>query len=247
MRRLLVLLVLGALAAAGQVSAAPLASASFSFQWVVNELPALTLSASGATGTATSDLSASLDAGTAFNGQVTATNPTATAPSAPLSVIQLIVTKNAGQTFTGSAPGNVGGNLAVQGVFNVYGIGTYPSGGAPLLSVPLVIGTPNTLSKAGGGVALTVVAGSWTAGTAAVTGVQTGYGYGTVTAMGANALTPDGAGTLLLVSPVKIADGVAGYTAAFGILSLTYVPEPGTFLLLGLGVAGLAALGRGRM
>jgi hypothetical protein len=64
--------------------------------------------------------------------------------------------------------------------------------------------------------------------------------------MGANGLTASGAGTLVLVTPIKILTNVAGNLAAFGVLSLTYVPEPGTALLLGLGVAGLAAVGRSR-
>ena len=67
------------------------------------------------------------------------------------------------------------------------------------------------------------------------------------TRMGANGLDRGGAGSLVLVTPVKVITNVAGTLAAFGILSLTYVPEPGTLLLLGLGVAGLAAIGRRRM
>jgi hypothetical protein len=245
MRRLVLLLVLGVLCPAGPAAAATLASASFGFQWMVGGLPALSVTAFGATGTATSPLSASLGAGTAFNGDVTATFPTTVAP--PLSVVQLVVTKNAGQTFTGTAPGNVGGDLAFEGLFHAYGIGGYPT--SPLLSVPLVVGTPSTVYKSSGGVALTAVAGSWTAGTAVVTGVQLpgSSGYGTLTAMGANGLTPGGQGTLVLVSPVRIADGLAGYTAAFGTLTLSYVPEPATLLLLGLGVAALGALGRRRV
>jgi hypothetical protein len=225
----------------------PVTSASFSF--ALDVLPAATFPGVGATGTSISNLSVTLGAGTVFNGAFTTTIPTSAAP--PITAIQVIITKNAGQTFTGTTPGNVGGNLLIEGVANVYGIGGFPGGGAPLLPVPVQIGAPNTAYKAAGGVAITAVSGAWTAGTAAVVGVPTTPGTftnpsGTATLMGANGLTPGGAGTLVLVAPVKIYSGVAGNLAAFGVLSLTFVPEPGTALLLGLGVAGLAALGRRR-
>jgi hypothetical protein len=42
-------------------------------------------------------------------------------------VLQVVITKNAGGTFTGTGPGNVGGDLAIQGVANVYGLGGWPS------------------------------------------------------------------------------------------------------------------------
>jgi len=65
--------------------------------------------------------------------------------------------------------------------------------------------------------------------------------------MGANALSPGGAGTLVLVTPLRIVTNVAGSLAGFGVLTLTYVPEPGTLVLVGLGVASLAVLGRRRL
>lgn len=232
----------GALALPG--AAAPLTSASLSF--VVGALPPATFPGVGATGTATGPLSASLGGTGIFNGVFTTTVPTSAAP--PLTAVQVFVTKNASATFTGATPGQVGGELAIEGLANLYGIGGFPTGGAPLLSVPLKIGTPNTVGKAEGGVAITVIGAGWTAGTASVTGVTIpSVGTGTATAMGANGLTPGGQGTLVLVTPVKIITGVAGSLAAFGVLSLTYVPEPGTALLLGLGVAGLGAVGRRRL
>ncbi len=228
-----------------------MSSASFSFQidLLSGTLPGATFPGVGATGTATSNLSASLGAGTAFNGAVTTSIPTSAAP--PLTAIQVFVTKNAGGTFVPN-PTDLGGNLLFNGTANVYGIGGFTTGGGPLLSIPLNLGTPNTVYQASGGVAITVVSGSWTAGTAAVTGVTTTSPTsnmtnpaGTATAMGSNGLTPGGAGTLVLVSPVKVVSSIAGNFAAFGTLTLNYVPEPGTLLLLVAGIAGIAVLGRG--
>jgi PEP-CTERM motif len=246
MRNLFAVLAVGALAVAGQGSAATLTASSLSFQ--MGALPAALFPGVGATGTATSNLSASLGAGTVFNGAFTTTIPTSAAP--PITAIQVIISKNAGQTFSGTAPSKVGGNLAVEGVFN-----WYVAGGAGLLiSVPLKIGTPNTAFKSNGGLSVTAIAAGWTVGTASVmgvdvtttttpTGTMTNMFTATSTAMGANGLTPGGAGTLVLVTPIKINSNIKTF-AAFSVLSLTYVPEPGTLLLLGMGVASLAALGR---
>jgi hypothetical protein len=240
MRKLFAVLAVGLLAVAGSASAAPLASATFSFQ--IGTLPVAVFPAdSSVSGTATSNTSANLNGGSAFAGTFTTSIPTSAAP--PLTYIQVIVTKNAGGTFTGGSPGSVGGNHSFTGTANVYGIGGFPGGGSPLLAIPLNVGTPNTVTKSAGGVAITAIAAGWTVGTVSVTGT----GNGTATAMGANGLTPGGAGTIVLVTPIKIITNVAGTLAAFGALTLTYVPEPGTLLLLGLGVAGLAAIGRRRM
>jgi len=49
------------------------------------------------------------------------------------------------------------------------------------------------------------------------------------------------------VAPAKAALGIFGSLPVYGILTLTYTPEPGTLLLLGTGIAGLAMIGRKKM
>jgi hypothetical protein len=45
----------------------------------------------------------------------------------------------------------------VELVANVYGIGGFPSGGVPLLAVPLFVGAPKTVTTSGGGVNVTTI------------------------------------------------------------------------------------------
>lgn len=213
---------------AGAASAAPLASASVSF--LVGNLPATSFPAAGASGSATSSLSASLDAGSAFNGSLT----TPVTNSTFVTQLQVQLTGNGAGSFAGATPSSVGGSAAFSGIANVKGFG-----GVTLLGVPLQIGLPGTIAKSAGGVNLTVIAAAWTAATAAVTGLTATAP--TATLMGANGLTALGQGTLVLVTPIKIISNLTGAVPAFGILTLTYAPEPGTLLLLGLGFAGLAA------
>jgi PEP-CTERM motif len=106
----------------------------------------------------------------------------------------------------------------------------------------------------------------WTAGMKTVTGlaslasyhVPTGprvsrfdtVFYENATAMftGTDSRTPGGLGQVTLVSPTKVTTNVLGTSPlslfAVGILTLEFVPEPGTLTLLGAGVAALAGWGR---
>jgi hypothetical protein len=68
----------------------------------------------------------------------------------------------------------------------------------------------------------------------------------TVTGTGFDNRTAAGKGTLVLVSPTVIGLGVLGSIASISTLTLTYVPEPGTLLLVGAGAACLATAGRRR-
>jgi hypothetical protein len=234
MRKLFALVAAGAFVVlgAGQASAASLASANLSF--AIGTLPAVQFPALGATGTATSNLSASLSAGTAFNGTTTVA---VTDPSAvPITAIQAKVTSNGALNYTGA--GSTIGQF--KGVANVKGFG-----GLTLLGVPLQLGDNATVTAGAYGINITAISGDWTVG---ATTILTPMGA-TGMATGSNGLAPNGVGTLTLVNPVLILSNLSGGTnfPAFAVLTLNYVPEPGTLLLLGSGVAGLAALGRRRV
>jgi hypothetical protein len=96
----------------------------------------------------------------------------------------------------------------------------------------------------------------WSYGGGLIMGIIVGnpYQLGTVTAMGAlqgvpstvmgtgfDNRTAGGIGTLQLVSPASIGLGAAGSLATLATLSITFVPEPTTMVLLGAGLAALAA------
>jgi hypothetical protein len=93
---------------------------------------------------------------------------------------------------------------------------------------------------------------AWTPGTHVFSGLTSrGVALPSVIAMGSFNLTPNGGGMVTLVAPSRISiNGPLAQRrgASFTKLVLTFVPEPGTLLLLGAGALGLllGARGRGR-
>jgi hypothetical protein len=181
-------------------------------------------------------------------------------------------TGNAVLTAAGGPGGGFGGIAPLSGnsticVFScAFGI---------QVQVPLtVVGAGGVLFSTALGAPLTVanLASGWTTGAAVISGINTelvsfggntcapvtcpvttlanGTGIGVyatqVTLSGTNNLNGTGAGSITLVTPV-LTNSVAGALPLFAIQTLVFTPEPGTLLLLGAGVAGLAVVGRRKM
>jgi hypothetical protein len=162
----------------------------------------------------------------------------------PIAGIQLTA-HNGPANFTGGGAGTLGGVMPILGVAKVCLFGPCASA-VSNLSVPLSPIGQGGYAHISGAVNLTVIGAAWTTGTAAV---------GTITAMGsahgpasATSSTFAVGGTLQLVTPARIFThiGASPVIPAFGILTLHFVPEPGTIALIGCGVALLGAIGRSR-
>jgi hypothetical protein len=168
-----------------------------------------------------------------------------TDPSAfPVSGLR-VTAANAAGTIAATTGGALRGAVALPGILKVCLFGT---GGcaAPTanISVPLTPVGQGGTALVQGVVSLTVFGAPWTTGTAAVgTITQMGYAHGP--ASGTSSTAQSG-GSLRLVTPIFINTNIEGVMPAFAILTLHFVPEPATALLLGGGVALLCWRGRRR-
>jgi hypothetical protein len=173
----------------------------------------------------------------------------------PITRVVLSLTGHAPGSFTpsGGPGGGLGGAMAVTGGAIKY-LGY--SGLATLTVIPIrALGQPGgyVTTRPPGGALFQFWGTGWTTGVATVrvpANLPTPAYYITYSATGADSRTASGAGTLNLISPLYIWTNPTftptGLIPTFASLTLNYVPEPGTLLLVGVGIAGLALRGRKR-
>ena len=165
-------------------------------------------------------------------------------------------------TATGGPGGGFGGAIGSGSSLNILlGINPLPNIFGNLI-LPINAGVTTTVTAManilGNPVTVTVGGLGWTTGTITShngnlgttnTGVPITNPFITSgSAVGTNNLssTSGGGGKITLVAPItiKIPGTGADLRAGYSILQITFIPEPGTLLLLGASVAGLVAIGR---
>ena len=170
--------------------------------------------------------------------------------SSPIVGVDWVGVGNGTGNFAFDFAGNGGGLMAVTGAANICvnildGAGDCSTSPTFNITVPFTQGPGvNGIGLGGAPIAtppgfvnVTVMGNMWTTG--AVT-LAPGF-----SASG----SPLSGGHVKLVTPTVISTNLAGSEVipSFAILDLTFVPEPGTLVLLASGVAGLALVGRKRM
>jgi hypothetical protein len=179
--------------------------------------------------------------------EVAVTDPTAN----PIDGFQLTLA-NGPAAFAETGSGRLRGRMAVVGVAKVCLFGSCCGDAAAKVSVPLSPVGFGGVSRAKGSINVTVTGAPWTTGTVFHLSGSTlvpahGFRHGPASAA-SSAASPSG--VVQLVTPIFISTAGAGsdlaWTGALGTLTLHFAPEPGTAILLGLGVGWLAWLGRAR-
>ena len=172
-----------------------------------------------------------------------------TVPFAPFTITLITPTgsaTNGAGDFDGLDPSLPAGDgiMPLNGVVIVCLFGPCDMGPTANLVIPLTpIGQGGTVATSGA-VNITAQGAPWTLGQATVGGsVRTGFQHGPASATD-TAFTPSG--VVSLVSPVTVSTSLATFAVVpvFAEFRLHFIPEPGTLLLLGAGVTGLAVLGR---
>jgi hypothetical protein len=180
------------------------------------------------------------------HGVVPITDPAAS----PYFGIDLSLENGAG-AFTGPLPGSLAGSMPLQGVARLCVFAPCPSPIATV-SFPLSpVGAGGSATAVSGQIHVTVIGQPWTVGTASYTvfgspaGTVMGLAHGPISATSTVAQT---GGTLQLVSPAAIDGnhlGVDRPLPAFATLTIEFVPEPRSALLVAATATLLALSWRG--
>jgi hypothetical protein len=168
---------------------------------------------------------------------------TAVPATTPLITEVRISAHNAAGAFSGAT---------LQGAMAVDGRVRLMRGGLTLFSVPLSANATRGVGLGGAPITggtpssqISLTGAQWSAGVVRVTNVGDPANPLSVTLTGSDARTPNGAGTITLVTPIRLGLSNFGSTPAFAKLQLTFAPEPSAAALL-LAGAALAALGISR-
>jgi hypothetical protein len=263
MRKLIHLLSAATVALLAAQSQAVLVPVSGTFSIELGTFPPVSLAVTGSLNATTAGgvvtgftIPASAAATTVSNA---VTPPIVLVPGVSLTAVT-IKAKNALGNFTQTGASNGTGTMGLLGAATLF------INGSPN-PIPLTgaFGIPGgkVTTKVAGLVPATILANGWTLGkVSAITTPLGGGGMSTPTRMGSHSTSQTSPGgpsgnivkntTLNYVTATQIIISGIGNIASFGTLSLKFsnvighvpVPEPGTLLLLGSGLAGLGFLGR---
>jgi hypothetical protein len=160
-----------------------------------------------------------------------------------------VTASNATANFTaGSATGVLAGKMPIPGVAKICLF--FPCGSAPPanLNVPLTVVGNGGSSFIAASVDITVSGAPWTTAGVGVGTLSTAGGFVHGPASGTTS-TAAASGVVRLVTPIFISTNVPGFETvpALATLTLHFVPEPATFLLVAAGLALVAVGGRRMM
>jgi hypothetical protein len=214
-----------ALAAAllGLASGAAAGPVSGNLTLLLGGLPPIGVSGSG--------VGTSSAGGVSLPGSLFATTNFSVPGTTPFISAIVLTAANGPGAFTGAT---------LHGLMPIAGKARLLRGGFTAFSIPLTAGGTRGVGLGGAPIhvgssasALTVSAGTWSVGLVQLTGIGTPANPRTVSLAGSDLRTAMGAGTLTLVTPLRITHSSLGSLAGFGVLHLTFVPEPGALSLLG--------------
>ncbi len=148
--------------------------------------------------------------------------------------------QNGAGSFAPPLPATIG-DLGLHGPMPI--LGSIKLQG-PLAATPITI--PLSVVGAGGSVSVAGIQLQGAQWTTRAAHVATPSGFQSSLTGTKNGALGQFGSTLTLVTPIYVNAADLVHIPAFGSLALQFVPEPGTALLLGAGIASLLALGRRR-